>query len=83
MHHDAEVHHAVEPFLVGLKYPADKDGVLQAAIRNRAPKDVLDLLEQLTDQRYVVPTDIVEPYRALVARIEQRAKAAPQPGHGS
>ena len=83
MHHDGEVHHAVEPFLIGLKYPADKDGVLQAAIRNQAPKDVLDLLEQLTGQRFVVPSDIIEPYQALVAKIKQAARPTAGPSHGS
>ncbi len=57
--------HPIEPFMAGLKFPADKDRVLEAALHNHAPKDVLDLLEQLTRQNFVVPQDVIEAYEVL------------------
>ena len=57
--------HPIEPYMAGLKFPADKDHVLEAALRSHAPKDVLDLLEQLAVQNYVVPQDVIEAYEQL------------------
>ena len=67
----------IEPFLAGLKFPADKDRVLEAAMHNRAPKDVLDLLEDLQRQNFVVPSDVVEAYDQLRAH----APAGMRPPH--
>jgi hypothetical protein len=59
--------HPIEPFMAGLKFPADKDHLLETALHNRAPKDVLDLLEHLQRQSFVVPQDVIEAYEELRA----------------
>jgi hypothetical protein len=52
----------IEPFLAGLKFPADKDRALEAALHNHAPKAVLDLLEHLQPKNFIVPQDLIEAY---------------------
>ncbi len=60
-----ELTHPIEPFMAGLKFPADKDHVLETALHNHVPKDVLDLLEQFQRQHFVVPQDVIEAYEEL------------------
>jgi len=66
----------LEPFLAGLKFPADKDQAIAAALHNRAPKAVLDLLEHLQRQKFVVPPDLIEAYE----EIRQKRSGAERPG---
>jgi hypothetical protein len=77
--------HHLEPFMAGLKFPADKDRVLESALRNHAPKDVLDLVEQLARQSFVVPQDVIEAYeelriKGLRASGSQQDIGRPSPG---
>jgi hypothetical protein len=60
-----QCNHAIEPYLAGLKFPADKDHVLEAAMHNHAPKDVLDLVEHLQRQNFIVPQDVIEAFEQL------------------
>ncbi len=67
----------IEPFLAGLKFPADKDRLLEAVLHNHAPKDVLDLVEHLQRQNFVVPSDVIEAYDQL----RTHGPAGPRPTH--
>lgn len=41
-----------DQYLQGLKFPARKNDVLEAARRNKAPQRVMDVLQRLKDQQY-------------------------------
>ncbi len=48
----------VQKFLKGLDYPVNKQTIIQQAKKNKADKEVLDLLNHLEDQEYNSPVEI-------------------------
>ncbi|MEN6617711.1 MAG: DUF2795 domain-containing protein [Syntrophorhabdus sp.] len=49
---------AVENYLKGIDFPANKKKLLQQARDNDAPSDVMKTIERLPDQQYNSPIDI-------------------------
>ena len=50
----------VQKNLKGAKYPSDKGQLLQIAERNKAPSDVLDVLNQIPIQDYKSPAQVMK-----------------------
>jgi hypothetical protein len=48
----------LQHYLKGVSYPSRKDGLIQKAQENQAPRDVLDLLEHLPDWEFQSIADI-------------------------
>lgn len=42
----------MDEFLNGIKYPADKDDLMQTAVDNDAPNNFLEVLSKLPDRKY-------------------------------
>ncbi len=49
---------SVAQYLKGLDLPADKQEVVQCAVNNQAPQDVIDVLQRLPDQTYQQMDDV-------------------------
>jgi len=49
---------SVVQYLKGLDLPADKQEIIDCAVRNHAPQDVVDLLQQLPNERYEGMDDV-------------------------
>lgn len=49
---------AVEKYLKGIKFPADKDQLLDCAEQNNAPDSVLKAIEGLADINFYSPVEI-------------------------
>jgi len=49
----------VQPFLLGVSYPATKREILDVAYDNGAPDRVLDVLNRVPDQEYYGETDFL------------------------
>ncbi len=59
--------HATPPetvarYLTGAEYPADPSDLLTTARQNSAPKEVIDFLEDLPDQVFAGPEDVMKAY---------------------
>lgn len=52
--------------LSGSDFPASKDEIVGVAQRNRAPREVLDLLQRIPDQRYDSITDVTQQVGRLI-----------------
>jgi hypothetical protein len=48
----------LQNYLKGVSYPSRKDGLIHKAQENQAPRDVLDLLENLPDWEFQSIADI-------------------------
>lgn len=48
----------VQKFLSGMSYPCSKEELLACAKSSDAPRDVMDELEHLSDQRFNSPADV-------------------------
>jgi hypothetical protein len=48
----------VEPFLIGLDYPATREEIILHAESQKAPEDIADVLYRIPDRRYDNPADI-------------------------
>ena len=55
----------VERYLAGVHYPADKGDLLQAAPANGAPREILQLIEQIDMDRFDGPQDVMKGYGRL------------------
>lgn len=47
-------------YLKGVSYPSKKDGLLQKAQENKAPRDVIDLITHLPDQDFHSVAEVSE-----------------------
>ncbi len=56
---------AVENYLKGIDFPADKKKLLQQARDNDAPDDVLRTIDKLPDKKYGSPIDISKEMKDL------------------
>ena len=54
----------VQPFLVGVLYPARKQDLIRRAKHNQAPEDVIDMIEAFPDEKYRDPQDVMKAYGA-------------------
>jgi hypothetical protein len=52
----------VQKHLKGADYPAGKNDLVKLARQNGAPKEVLDVLEQMPEQEYGGPQDVMKAY---------------------
>lgn len=48
----------LQRYLKGMDYPSNKDGLIQKASENQAPRDVLDLLGNLPDWEFKSVADV-------------------------
>lgn len=48
----------LQRYLKGMDYPSKKDGLIQKAHENQAPRDVLDLLGNLPDREFKSVADV-------------------------
>jgi hypothetical protein len=51
---------AVEKYVHGVAYPADKSTLLERAKENNAPSDVMHVLERFDEKDYKSPIDIAK-----------------------
>lgn len=49
---------AIENYLKGIKYPADKNKLLEQAKNNKAPQDVMNILNKFGGKEYNSPIDV-------------------------
>lgn len=49
---------AVERYLKGVDYPTSKKELIKQAKQNKAPSDVMHVLDQLGEKKYSSPIDI-------------------------
>ena len=52
----------VQSYLAGVSYPASKQDLLAAAKRNRAPQDVLQIIEGFEEPEFGGPQDVMKEY---------------------
>jgi hypothetical protein len=52
----------IQTYLEGVSYPADKATLVGRARENGAPKEVMDVIEQLDDQEYGGPQEVMKSY---------------------
>lgn len=55
----------VQKYLKGAHYPAKKDELLSKARDNGAPEEVIDVLEDLPEEEYGGPQDVMKAYGEL------------------
>jgi hypothetical protein len=48
----------LQQYLHGIHYPANKSDLMKTAQGNKAPQDVMDLINKLPDQSYPSPADV-------------------------
>jgi hypothetical protein len=48
----------LQQYLKGMNYPSRKDGLIQKAQENQAPRDVIDLLSNLPDREFHSAADV-------------------------
>jgi hypothetical protein len=48
----------LQQYLHGIHYPASKNDLKKTAQGNKAPQDVMDLINKLPDQSYPSPVDV-------------------------
>lgn len=51
---------AVERYIKGTEFPADKNALIKQAESNNAPSDVLNVMKRLEDKEYHSPIDIAK-----------------------
>ena len=51
---------AVERYLKGIKFPANKEKLTQQAKSNNAPSDVLSVISRMEDKEYNSPVDVAK-----------------------
>ncbi len=56
---------AVQKYLGGIDYPVSKTELRRAAERNGAPDDVLQVIDELPDDRFDAPTDVMKAFGAV------------------
>lgn len=49
---------ALERYIKGIHFPAEKQDLIKQAKSNKAPNDVMNVLNRLKEQRYNSPIDI-------------------------
>jgi len=52
----------VQKFLEGIHYPASKEDLINTARKNGAPREVMDLIQQLPGDEYGGPQDVMKAY---------------------
>jgi hypothetical protein len=52
----------VQTYLKGIDYPAKKDDLIRKARDNGAPDEVMDILQQLQEEEYGGPQDVMKAY---------------------
>jgi hypothetical protein len=55
----------LQKFLAGVHYPASKNDLLSAARKNKAPREIMDLVENMPDQEFGGPQDVQRAYGDL------------------
>lgn len=55
----------VERYLAGVRYPATKGDLLTAAQANGAPRDIIDLLNDIEMEQFGGPQDVMKGYGRL------------------
>lgn len=48
----------LQHYLQGVSYPSRKDGLIRRAIENQAPRDVIDLINNLPDREFNSTVDV-------------------------
>lgn len=48
----------IQHYLKGMNYPSKKDGLIQKAQENQAPRNVIDLLNNLPDREFNSAADV-------------------------
>ncbi len=56
---------SVQTYLKGTDYPAGKEELLRKAHDNGAPEEVIEILEQLPQQEFRGPDDVMKAYGQL------------------
>jgi hypothetical protein len=49
---------AIEKYIKGTDFPADKNQLLQQAKNNKAPEDIINTLNKMEEKEYRTPIDI-------------------------
>lgn len=52
----------IQKNLKGMKYPADKNALLNKAKENEAPAEVTDILNKFEDRQYSSPADVMKEF---------------------
>jgi len=52
----------VQSYLAGVSYPATKQDLVKAARQNDASRDILQILEQLDEESFGGPQDVMKAY---------------------
>ncbi|WP_429200156.1 DUF2795 domain-containing protein [Luteibacter sp. W1I16] len=52
----------IQNYLEGVSYPADKATLVERARSNGAPREVMEVIEQLDDQEYGGPQEVMKSY---------------------
>lgn len=52
----------VQTYLKGVQYPANKQDLLEAARSNEAPSEVIEIIEDLDEEEYGGPQDVMKAY---------------------
>ncbi len=52
----------VEKYLKGIDFPAKKRDLMEQAKKNAAPQEVMQVIQQLPDQEFRGPQDIMKAY---------------------
>lgn len=51
---------AVERYIKGVDFPANKQDLIEQARKNNAPSDVLNVMDRFSDREYNTPVDIAK-----------------------
>lgn len=52
----------VQAHLKGIDYPASKQDLVETARKNQAPQDVMQVLQEMPDEQYGGPQDVMKAY---------------------
>lgn len=52
----------VQKFLEGIHYPASKDDLIATARKNGAPREVMDVVQNLPRDKFGGPQDVMKAY---------------------
>jgi len=52
----------IQQYLKGINYPASKDELIAAARGNRAPDEVIEILEKLPGDQFDGPPEVMKAY---------------------
>jgi hypothetical protein len=55
----------VERYLAGVRYPANKGDLLQAAQANGAPREIMEVLQDIDMDEFGGPQDVMKGYGRL------------------